>query len=160
MTVARNLGMARSPEPTWVDSPIRNGSLLPSQESSSVNCCLVPNGLANLRFEYCAKQSVWLLTEDSEFIELSGCDFDGKVLVRGRFYCQTDMLAGKEIVRKRTEFVSWADKVFRFAKKNFQRSRELDAYVGSDALAWKRAGGRFASLALPGHNVIFASESP
>jgi hypothetical protein len=70
------------------------------------------------------------------------------------------MLAGKEIVRKRTEFVSWADKVFRFAKKNFQRSRELDAYVGSDALAWKRAGGRFASLALPGHNVIFASESP
>jgi hypothetical protein len=33
-------------EPIWLDSPIRQSSLLPTEESTSVACCLVQNGLA------------------------------------------------------------------------------------------------------------------
>ena len=145
-----------NPEPSWIESPIRNSSLLPSHESTSVKCCLVPSGLAQIRFKYYAKLSAWHVTDDSEVIFVSGCDFDGEVLVRGRFYCQTDMLNGEEIVPKNLDFVRWADRVFRLAKKNLQRSQDLDAYIGSDALAWEKEGGRFASLALPGHKIIFA----
>jgi len=155
-----NVAMIRStsprPEPNWTDSPIRRDSLLTSPQSTSVDCCLVPGGSARLKFKNYAHQSVWHLTDDSEFISLSGCDFDGKVLVRGRFYCQTDTLEGEEIIPKSLDFVRWADRVFDLAKKNLKRSRELDAYVGADALAWEKEGGRFASLALPGQKIIFA----
>ena len=89
-------------------------------------------------------------------IDFSGCDFDGSVLVRGRFYCQTDYLKGQEIAKKRPEFLQWVERVFRVAKGSLHRSKELDAYVGSDAMAWEKAGGRFVSLAL-GRNLIYAS---
>jgi len=156
LNVAMIKATSPRPEPTWTDSPMRRESLLTSPQSTSVDCCLVPGGSARLKFKNYAHQSVWHLTEDSEFISLSGCDFDGKVLVRGRFYCQTDMLEGEEIIPKSVDFVRWADRVFKHAKKNLKRSRELDAYVGSDASAWEKEGGRFASLALPGHKIIYA----
>lgn len=144
-------------EPIWLDSPIRQSSLLPTEKSTSVACCLVPNGLAEIRLKHYPSQSVWHVTDDSEVIQLSGCDFDGKILVRGRFYCQTDMLMGNAIVPKRIEFLQWAEKVFRVAKKGLQRSRALDAYVGLEASSWESEGGRFASLALPGQKIVFAS---
>jgi hypothetical protein len=144
-------------EPTWLESPIRQHSLLPSEESTSVACCLVQNGLAEIKLKHYPSQSVWHVTDDSEVIQLSGCDFDAKVLVRGRFYCQTDMLVGNEIVPKRFEFLQWAESVFRVAKNGLQRSRALDAYLGPDASSWESEGGRFASLALPGQKIVFAS---
>jgi hypothetical protein len=80
------------PKPTWIDSPIRQTSVLPSEKGTSVRCCLVANGLANIQFKHYPARSAWHVTEDSELISFSGCDFDGGVLVRGRFYCQTDFL--------------------------------------------------------------------
>jgi hypothetical protein len=144
-------------EPIWLDSPIRQSSLLPTEESTSVACCLVQNGLAEIKLKHYPRQSIWHVTDDSEVIQLSGCDFDGKVLVRGRFYCQTDMLVGNEIVPKKFEFVQWAESVFRLAKRVLQRSRTFDAYIGPDASAWESEGGRFASLALPGQRIVFAA---
>jgi hypothetical protein len=145
------------PKPTWIESPIRQNSVLPSEQGTAVNCCLVANGLANIRFKHYPTRSAWHVTEESELISFSGCDFDGSVLVRGRFYYQTDFLKGQEIVAKRPEFLHWAESVFRVAKGNLQRSKELDAYVGADALAWEKGGGRFVSLALPGRGLIYAS---
>jgi hypothetical protein len=144
-------------KPSFIDSPIRKQSLLQSTESTSVRCCLVESGLADLKFKYYAELSAWHITDESEFISVSGCDFDGKVLVRGRFYCQTDMLRGNEIVSKRSEFVGWADRVFRLAKRSLKWSRELDAYVGPEACSWEKSGGRFASFAFPGQRIVFAS---
>jgi hypothetical protein len=145
------------PKPTWIESPIRQTSVLPSKQGTSVDCCLVANGLANIQFEHSPTRSTWRVTEESELISFSDCDFDGSVLVRGRFYCQTDFLKGQEIVKKRPEFLQWAESVFRVAKGSLQRSKELDAYVGSDAMAWEKGGGRFVSLAL-GRNLINASQ--
>ena len=64
---------------------------------------------------------------------------------------------GNTIVPKRIEFLQWAEKVFRVAKKGLQRSRALDAYVGLEASSWESEGGRLASLALPGQKIVFAS---
>jgi hypothetical protein len=144
------------PEPTWLDSPIRKSSFLPGEETTSAYCCLVQNGLVEIKLEHSPTRSLWHVTEDSEVITLSGGDFDGKILARGRFYCRTDMLVGNAIVRKRLEFLEWVESVFRAAKKGPQWSRELDAYVGQAASAWELEGGRFASLAL-GQKIIFAS---
>ena len=55
---------------------------------------------------------------ESEVIEFRGCEFDGSVLVRGRFYFQNDFLLDGMIAPKRTEFLTWADRVFRLAKKS------------------------------------------
>jgi hypothetical protein len=144
-------------EPIWLDSPIRDTSLLPSVKSTSVACCFVANGFADIRFRHHTGQSAWHETDESEVIIFTGCDFDGKNLVRGRFYFQTDSLVGPEIIRKRSEFLVWADRIFRLVKRSLQSSRALDAYIGPDALAWERSGGRFATLALPGHKLVFAS---
>jgi hypothetical protein len=146
------------PKPTWIESPIRQTSVLPSEQGTSVNCCLVANGLAKIQFTHSPKRSVWRVMEDSEVISFSGCDYDGSVLVRGRFYCQTDFLNGQEIVAKGPEFLRWAASVFRVAKGSLHRSKELDAYVGADAMAWEKGGGRFVSLALPGRDLIYASQ--
>lgn len=147
------------PKPTWIDSPIRQTSVLPSEKGTSVRCCLVANGLANIQFKHYPTRSAWHVTEDSELISLSGCDFDGGVLVRGRFYCQTDFLKRQEIVKKTPEFLHWAESVFRVAKGSLQRSKELDAYVGADAMAWEKVGGRFVSMVFPGR-MIYASPLP
>ncbi len=145
------------PEPVWLDSPIRKTSYLQSDSSTSVACCLARDGMAEIRFKHYPGQALWHVADDSEVITCSGCDFDGKVLVRGRLYCLTDTLVGQEIIAKRSEFVHWTDCVYRFVKGALQRSRELDAYVGQDAMVWMREGGRFASLAFPGRDPIFVS---
>lgn len=84
----------------------------------------------------------------SEVIEFSGCDFDGKALLVGRFYFHTDELVDREIVKKRTEFLQWADQVFRYTKKALSRDRELmaplGAYVGKDAIVFREGGGKLA----------------
>jgi len=146
-----------SSEPTWISSPILNRSLLPTPGSTSVNCYLVQSGLAQVRLDYYASLSSWHISDDSEVIAATGCDFDGKVLVRGRLYCQTDMLRGQEIIPKRLEFIRWTERVYRLVKKNLHMSEEFGAYVGPDALEWEKAGGCFASSVLPGQKMILAS---
>jgi len=93
--------------------------------------------------------SHWTVQTESEAVEFTGCEFDGSVLVRGRFYFQKDLLVGDMIVPMRREFLCWADKAFRLAKKSLLRSTTLDAYVGEHAARWRREGGRFAWTVTP-----------
>ncbi len=102
---------------------------------------------ADLRQWYAANRSEWLLAVESEIVEFSGCDFDGASLSEGRFCFQTDQLAADTIVPKRAEFLSWADRLFRGAKKLLTRSRTLDAYLGPRTAKWLRDGGQLAASA-------------
>ena len=83
------------------------------------------------------------MTDDSEFVEFSGCDYDGSTLRVGRFYFQNDFLLDDTIWPKRTEFLRWADRLFRQAKKQLQWSPNIQAYIGADAERFRRDGNRF-----------------
>ena len=120
-----------------------------------VNCYLIPPQRAEIRMRYVEARSQWSLRLESEAVEFSGCEFDGKVLVRGRFYFQNDILVGDTIAPKHQEFLEWADRVFRTTKKLLHRSKELDAYVGPEAETWRRQGGKFASLVVPERGPIY-----
>ena len=146
--------VSTKPEPKWVTSPMQDGSVLQSNSSVSASCCLVPNGLADIRMKHISYQTKWHVEEESEIIRVSGFDYDGKILVRGRLYCQTDALAGIEIVKKRADFIRWTDRIFRKTKQHLQLSKQYGSYMGYDAMVWKEGGGKLASLAFPGRNPI------
>jgi hypothetical protein len=134
-------------DPVEMRSPVEYESIFGGSGATSIRCYLAP---ANGRIvaNYYPTLGLWLIQTSSEAIEFSGCDFDGKTLLVGRFYFQADDLVDGRIVKKRTEFLDWADKVFRYTKKALKRDRELmeplGAYVGKDALIFRESGGRFA----------------
>ena len=135
-------------DPVEMQSPIERKSIFLPSGVTSIYCYLTP---ANGRIitNYYQTLGLWLLdVESSEAIEFSGCDFDGKTLLVGRFYFMTDELVDGGIVKKRTEFLQWADRVFRYTKKVLKRDQELmtplGAYIGKDALTFRENGGRFA----------------
>jgi hypothetical protein len=132
--------------PTEIDSPIRKfASDQRPKGFSSVYRYLMPPAGADIKMWYMQERKVWGIKDCSEVIEFSGFEYDGTVLVAGRFYFQTDMLIGDSIWPKRSEFIDWADKVFRATKKMLTRSKTLDAYVGADAATWEKNGGQFKS---------------
>ena len=88
--------------------------------------------------------SRWNIDTASEVVEFSGCEFDGQVLVRGRFYFENDLLIDDTLAPKRKGFLNWADTVFRLTKRSLTRSKTFDAYVGENAEKWRQKGGRFA----------------
>ncbi len=118
------------------------------------DCYIIPKN-AEIKMYFVRNFSRWSVKTDSEAIEFSGCEFDGKVLVRGRFYFQNDILIDDMIVPKRKDFLVWADKVFRLTKKSLIRSKTLDAYVGENARQWKQEGGRFAWTVTPQRGPIY-----
>jgi hypothetical protein len=127
-------------EPVDLASPLRQSE---DHRVTSVRCFLAQPSDGKVRLEHYPTLSAWLVQIESEVIEFSGCDFNGDTLRVGRFYFQTDFLAGQEILPKRPEFIAWADKIFRYAKRSLHRSAELDAYVGSDAEEFRNTGGTF-----------------
>ena len=106
---------APSSKPIEVGSPLRKRSLwIKEKDYVSARCYLVPDGSADIKMRYIPKQSYWIVhSEGVEGIEFSGCGYDGKTLLQGRFYFQNDMLIDGTIWTKRREFIDWADKVFR-----------------------------------------------
>jgi hypothetical protein len=134
-------------DPVEMQSPIEHESIFGATGATSIRCYLAPaNG--GIITDYYPTMRHWLIQTSSEAVEFSGCDFDGKTLRVGRFYFQTDDLVDGRIVKKRAEFLQWADRVFRYTKKVLKRDRELmgplGAYVGRDALIFRESGGRFA----------------
>lgn len=110
-------------------------------------CCLHPSVGADVRMQYIAGQGKWFVAEEfSEVIEFSGCHFDGSKLRIGRFYFQTDMLIGDTIWPKKKEFLNWADKIFKTAKRLLQWSKKLEAYLGQDAAKWIEEGGQIGQF--------------
>jgi hypothetical protein len=145
--------------PVTVESPFQAEALLLRGRATRVNCYLVPKS-ADIKMRYISALSHWSVESESEVIEFRGCEFDGRVLVRGRFYFQNDFLMQGIIAPKRAEFLTWADKVFRLAKKSLRRSNALDAYIGEKAEQWRQEGGRFAWMVAPERGPIYESEEP
>jgi hypothetical protein len=152
--------IARKPEMVELKSAVQHrSSLVQNEIATHVDCYLVPRVEPNVVMNYYPNLSTWKVDlEKSDAIEFSGCDHGDKILVVGRFYYQTDMLLNNELVPKRPEFVAWAEQVFRIIKRLLIRSKELEAYVGKDAEIWRRDGGRFVSLLIPGHKLIYAGK--
>jgi hypothetical protein len=111
-------------EPVEMQSPIEHESIFSTSKATSIYCYLAPTN-GRIITEYYPTLGVWLTQTSSEAIEFSGCDFDEKTLLVGRFYSQTDSLIDGRIVKKRAEFLQWADRVFRYTKKVLKRDREL-----------------------------------
>jgi hypothetical protein len=143
--------------PVKLKSPICNEGLMLKEGAVRVDCYIAPKN-ANIKMHFIPALSQWSVQADSEAIEFRGCEFDGNVLVRGRFYLQDDFLAEDMISSKRAAFLAWAEKVFRLAKKSLHRSKTLDAYIGQHAEKWKREGGRFAWMVTPERGPIYESE--
>jgi hypothetical protein len=114
-----------------------------------VNCYLTPQVEARIKMHHLTKQGQWAVSESSEVIEFSGCDYDGKTLRVGRFYFQNDQLIGDALWPKRHEFLQWADRLLQTTKKLLERAKTRNAYVGTDAAAWERNGGHFQALLVP-----------
>ena len=155
---------SRTSNPVELQSPVEQQPF--RKGWTSIRCYLAPaNGRIITHFY--PKLGVWSVQTSSEAIEFSGCDFDGKALLVGRFYFQTDDLVDGRIVQKRTEFLQWADKVFRCTKKALRRDpalmAPLGAYVGKEAEAFRERGGKLAeSLRDAGVRVALSrnSDSP
>jgi len=146
--------------PAYVESPMRYDSLPQfGRESVRVDCYLAPSKDPDIRMRFIQARSQWSVQDESEVIEFRGCEYAKNILLQGRFYFQNDLLSRGMIIPKRTEFLSWADKVFRTAKKSLQWSKTLDAYVGEEAEKWRQAGGRFAEMITPS-GPIYAREKP
>jgi hypothetical protein len=134
------------PRPVEIDSPMRNIPAHGDRKASvSTHCYLMAAADADVKMRYIAKQGYWHVDDErSEVIEFSGLEFDGDVLMVGRFYFKKDFLLGDTIWPKRDGFLDWGDRVFRRAKQSLSYSKALNAYVGRDAAAWRMKGGRFA----------------
>jgi len=146
------------PFPVKLESPICKNALMLKEGAVRVDCYITPKD-ADIKMRFVPTLSHWSVQPDSEAIEFQGCEFDGNVLVRGRFYLQNDFLVEDMIAPKRTEFIAWADRVFRLAKKSLLRSKTLDVYVGKHAEKWKREGGRFAWMVTPERGPIYETEA-
>ncbi|MGA7573127.1 MAG: hypothetical protein WCA97_04025 [Terriglobales bacterium] len=146
------------PFPVKLESPVCNDALMLKEAAVRVDCFITRKD-ADIKMRFVPALSRWSVQGESEVIEFQGCEFDGSVLLRGRFYFQNDFLMEDMIAPKRTEFLAWADKVFRLAKKSLCRSETLDAYVGEHAEKWKQEGGRFAWMVTPERGPIFEGEA-
>jgi hypothetical protein len=145
--------------PVELDSPLRSWPANPRMNAhTSVHCYLAMPSGANIRMWFAGKRGEWLLANESEIIQFSGCDFDGKVLAVGRFYFQTDKLVSDTISPKRPAFLTWADQLFRATKKLLLRSKALDAYVGPSAADWWKNGGELVSQLT--ENPAFGRDKP
>lgn len=136
-----------TPSPINLTSPLMEYTRRPTRKKNyHVNCYLAPKANAVIEMDYLSKQARWIVSESSDVIEFSGCDYDGERLEVGRFYFQSDKILDGTIRPKRPEFVQWANYVFRATKRSLCRSKRLDAYVGKDAADWERAGGHLENI--------------
>jgi hypothetical protein len=145
------------PCPVKLESPICKNALMLKEGAVRVDCFITAND-ADIKMRFVPALSRWVVESESEVIEFHGCEFDGKVLVRGRLYFQADFLLQDMVAAKRKEFVTWADKVFRLAKKSLGRSKTLDAYVGLNAEKWRQESGRFAWIVTQERGPIYEGE--
>jgi hypothetical protein len=131
-------------DPVEMQSPVEHEAIFSTSGATSIYCYLAPPD-GRVITDYYPTLGLWLTDTSSEVIEFSGCDFDEKTLLVGRFYFQTDGLIDGRIVKKRAAFLRWADRVFRYTKRVLKRDRELmeplGAYVGKDALTFRESAG-------------------
>jgi hypothetical protein len=98
--------------------------------------------LAQVRFHNIENLNVWMVDSlRSPVIEFSNCYFDKKRLGPGRMYYTLGYyLTDGSWTDKNVEFLEFARKVFTFTKKNLIRNKEIDAYLGKEAIKLLGAG--------------------
>jgi hypothetical protein len=141
-------------------SPMEEEAVLRTSQAgiTSVNCYCTMAENAQIKTWYAEKRKEWLIDFDSEVIHFSGCHFDTAALQIGRFYYQTNFVIGNEFRDKSSAFVRWAEQVFRATKKDLTYSPKMMAYVGEDALRWRKDGGRFAALRSADGTYLYESD--
>ena|SRR5438477_13138894 len=146
------------PSPVLAESCLCDGGLQLRSAVSRVDCFMASSRQADFKMRAVPNQSHWSVEIQSEVIEFHGCEFDGAVLLRGRFYFQNDFLKDGVLFPKKKEFLSWADGIFRLSKRELHYSARLNAYVGEHALSWRKQGGRFASIVTPAKGPLYESD--
>jgi hypothetical protein len=138
---------ALSAEPVETETPISEFTSQDGELVRSCRCYLAPPWPSAVKMRPLPAQSRWYVDQESEVMEFSGCHLRGNLLLRGRFYYQREFVVGNAFVAKSEEFLDWAEKVFRTAKKLLHKKPGvIYAYVGEGAMRWKAQGGRFAHL--------------
>ena len=82
---------------------------------------------------------------DAPVIEFSrSCIRDEERLLRGRLWAEMYRLENEKMVHKGKEFEKWYDRLARWIRRHYARLKDIDAYIGPDALEWYRDGGRLS----------------
>ena len=114
--IGLKLFAAKSPnaKPIEIHSPVSEyPSYWTGKKTVGVNSYLAAATGADVKMRYIGKQGYWLVDQEfSDVIEFEGCEYDGEILLAGRFYFKTDFLLKDEIWPKREEFLKWADRLF------------------------------------------------
>ena len=65
-------------------------------------------------------------------------------LSQGRLFFRTSYVVDSAVKMKHPEFVTWADALCGWIRREFSLRKELSAYVGPNAARWEAAGGVLA----------------
>jgi hypothetical protein len=80
---------------------------------------------------------------DAPVIEFSrSCIRDEERLQRGRLWVEMYRLENEKLVHKGKVFEQWYDRLARWIRRHYILLKNIDAYIGSEALEWYRDGGR------------------
>jgi len=137
-----------------IDSPFRTdemGDLGPM--ASRPRYYLAPP-FGRIERHYYPKPDWWIIDSESEGIEFSGCISNQVAVAIGRFWYETNFVRDLQYVSKNTEFLKWAQDVYRFTKRSLHYDAQSDAYLGKDALSFREKGGQLARAIWPNGKVI------
>ena len=137
-----------------IDMPYREdpaGQILPL--SPKHRYYLAPP-FGNIKRNYSPKPNWWVIDNDSEGFEFSGCNLVGNILIIGRFWYWPNIVENRQFVQKSGEFLTWAESVYRFTKKFLKYDREIGAYVGLEAMRFREQGGHFAAFIRPDGKIV------
>ena len=130
-----------------------------SQQGGSVrvNCYMIQKG-ADIKMKFIPSQARWDVQPDSEVIEFRGASSMETFWCVDVFTCKVTF-SWEICSHLNEEFLTWAEKVFRLAKKSLHRSKSLNVYVGERAEEWKRKGGRFAWMVTAARGPLYEAET-
>lgn len=139
LKMINNISQSKKPE-------VRESLTVTEYNKERLTIYLVQSKYINdVKMKFIAKQNYWLVDElCSAVIEFSRCYFDGVIMRRGRLYYQAGYYDENDNWKDKPEdFKLWADKKLSWIKKNYQKEKGVEFYVGSHAKEWKASGGKF-----------------
>jgi hypothetical protein len=137
-----------------VDEPYQENSAGCMDPHSSQGRYYVAPSFGRIKREYLQEPNWWVLDTDSEAVEFSGCKTVGDILIVGRFWYWPNTVENGQFVSKSSEFLSWAEGLYRFTKKHLHYDRKIGAYVGEEAMRFRDKGGHFAAFIRPDGKIV------
>jgi hypothetical protein len=137
-----------------VDLPFRENAAGDMESiSMDIRFYLAPSS-SQIKRSYFPKPDWWVIDSDSEGIEFLGCKFNGKAVAIGRFLYEINVVRDLQYISKSTEFLKWAETVYRYTKSLLHYDRSTDTYFGKDAVSFREEGGQLARDIWPNGKVI------